>query len=104
MNRFVYRRNSAIVRLIDPIELEGMNEDTLIIVNRIRINSKLVECEIKEIGKQERSIMTKAIKAMKIREAKERKTVMGPAMTVGDIKKLFPNYSKLPRNSFAIIE
>ncbi len=104
MNRVIYGKATSVVRLIEPSELKVMQEDSIIIVNRIRVNSKLVEFEITNSGKQEILIITKAIKEMKRRETKGHRTVMGPAMRVGDVKKLFPEYEKLPRNSFALAD
>ena len=104
MNRIIYGRATSVVRLIEPSELKGMREDSLVIVNRIRVNSKLVQFEITNSGKQEIGIILNAIKEMKIRESKGRKMVMGPTMKVGDIKKLFPEYESLPKNSFALAD
>lgn len=104
MTRVIYGRTTSVVKLIDPSELKGMEEDSLVIVNRIRIYSKLVEFELKDTRTQEIVIITNAIKEMKARESKHRRTVMGPAMKVGDVKKIFPEYESLPKNSFAVAE
>lgn len=104
MNRVIYGRTTAVVKLINPSELKDMKEDSLVVVNRIRINSKLVEFEVKNTHKQEIVIIKKAIREMKAKEAKHRRVVMGPTMKVRDIKIVFPEYERLPKNSFALAE
>lgn len=103
MNSTVCQEISITVKFIDPLELQGMSEDDVVIVNRVRLNSKLVECEIKRVELSERNMIMRILREMKIREIKQRRTVMGPIMRVGDVKKLFPEYKTLPKNSFAIL-
>ena len=90
------------VRMINPSDIQTMDENQVVIVNRIRLNSKLVECEIRNMDSSSVVIITKAIKSMKEQESKSRRTVMGAKMRVGDVKKVFPEFTALPKNSFAL--
>lgn len=101
---YEYERTTSLLRFINPSDLRKMKDDSLVIVNRIRIYSKLVEFELKEARGQESVTIINALNEMNARESKHRSIAMGPTMRVGDIKKLFPEYERLPKNSFAVIE
>ena len=90
------------VRLIDPSELPKMDKDDVIVVNRIRLNSKLVEYEIQNIKPSEAIIIRQAIRLIKQREINTKNAVMGVEMKVGDVLKIFPEFKSLPKNSFAV--
>lgn len=90
------------VKLIDPSELPRMDKDDIIVVNRIRLNSKLVEYEIQNIKPSEAIIIRQAISLIKQREISAKNAVMGVEMRVGDVLKIFPEYKSLPKNSFAV--
>lgn len=90
------------VKLIDPSELPRMDKDDIIVVNRIRLNSKLVEYEIQNIKPSEAVIIRQAISLIKQREIRSKNAVMGVEMRVGDVLKIFPEYKSLPKNSFAV--
>lgn len=90
------------VNLIDPSTLPSLEKDCVIIVNRIRLNSKLVEWEIQQYDNTGEIIKVKsAIRQMKEKEKRTRCILMGAEMLVEDVMKIFPNYEKLPKNSFA---
>lgn len=92
------------MKKIPPVEISKMNNDDLILVNRIRINSKLVEFEIRNLSNCETTkIMRNAITEMKEKELRSKKPSMGVMMKVGDVKKIFDNIESLPGNSFAAI-
>lgn len=92
------------VKIVEPKELSHMDDNQIVVVNRVRLNSKLVEWEIKNIDKKETIIIRKAIKLMKEKERIKKCAAMGAEMQVKDIRVIFPNYESLPHNSFAIVE
>lgn len=104
MNKKIARGAVIKVRIINPPDIQDMDENEIIVVNRIRLNAKLVECEIRNNNSTNVAIITAAIKAMKEQEKKSKRTVMGPKMSVRDVKKIFPDYRFLPMNSFAFSE
>lgn len=87
------------VKTIDPITLSDRDDDEIVIVNRIRLNNKLVEFEVKAISSSSANIIRNAIKTMKKREISTRQIALGAEMTVADVKKVFPEYKSLPQNS-----
>ena len=90
------------VMLIKPEKLTRMDENDIVVVNRVRLNSKLVECSIKNINTDETSLIRKALQNMILQERQIRRTIMGAEMRVGDIIKIFPDYENFPQNSFAV--
>lgn len=104
MTKIISKGSVVEVRMINPADIQKMNENDYLIVNRIRLNSKIVECEIRKNNPSSVDIILKAIKSMKEQESRSRRTVMGAKMRVGDIKTIFPDFKGLPKNSFALVD
>ena len=93
------------LNLIDPNMLPSLEKNSVIIVNRIRLNSKLVEWEIQQYGNTGDVIKVKrAIRKMKEKEKRTRCILMGAEMIVEDVMEIFPDYRRLPKNSFAEVK
>lgn len=93
---------TIIVKMIEPSDLSKMKKEEKVIVNRVRLVSRLVEFEIKNSEDPETmAIIRKAMKEMKVKEEKNHRVLMGPEMTVGEVLKVFDDLSSLPKNTFA---
>lgn len=91
------------VRLVDPSKLQNMDENDIVIVNRVQLNTKIVEFEIRNVSSTEFVALKTAARNMKEKERKSRLPIIGAEMRVGDVIKVFPEYKSLPKNSFAIV-
>ena len=56
------------VKFIDPKTLDNMKDNEIVIVNRVQISSKIVECEIKNVSSENVTLLKHAFKDMKIKE------------------------------------
>lgn len=84
-----------------PSELSSLNDDEMVVVNRVRLNSKLLRLEMN--AKKNSEHITKLYEAINRMIKKERTIdlmVPGGEMAVGDIKIIFNDLSNMPRNSF----
>lgn len=91
------------VRLVDPSKLQSMDENEVIIVNRVQLNTKIVELEIRNASSTEFLVLKTAARNMKAKERRLKLPIIGAEMRVGDVIKVFPEYKTLPKNSFAVI-
>lgn len=99
MNKKNDHGENTIVKLIDPITLADRDAEEVVIVNRIRLNNKLVEFEIKDNHSSNIVIVKNAIKAMKKKEFGTKRIALGAEMKIADVLKVFPEYKTLPKNS-----
>lgn len=90
------------VHLVDPVSLQNMDENAIVIVNRVQLNTKLVEFEIRNISSMDVIALKEAAYRMKLTERKYRRHVLGAEMRVGDVIKIFPEYKTRSKNTFAI--
>ena len=101
MNKRVDGGNLVLEKL-SPKEVNKLKDDEVIIVNRVRINSRLVNLELQgEINPEILGIIRAAIDNIMSHEEKTKSVTYGAKMAVKDIKKVFPNIDKMPANSFA---
>ena len=90
------------VKLIDPKSLANMEDNEIVIVNRVQISSKIVECEIKNVNSENVILLKHAFKDMKMKEKESKNIVIGAKMQVKDIRVAFPEYKSLPIGSFVL--
>ena len=102
MNVSVKQGAVSSVQLVDPPNLQNMDENEIVIVNRVQLNSKLVELEIRDISSFHVIALIEATHRMRDTERKYKRHVLGAEMRVGDIIKIFPEYKTLPKNTFAL--
>lgn len=91
------------VRLVDPSKLQSMDENEIVIVNRVQLNSKIVEYEIRNVSSTECVVLKAAVRNMKQKERKLKLPIIGAEMRVGDVIRVFPEYKTLPKNTFAVV-
>lgn len=90
------------VKSIDPKSLANMDDNQIVIVNRVQISSKIVEYEIKNVNSDNVVLLKHAFKDMKIKEKESKNIVIGAKMQVKDIRIVFPEYKSLPIGSFVL--
>lgn len=101
---FKSTRSKAMIidgRKTERPDIRRMDENDIIVVNRIRLNTKLVEYEIKKMDVSTVRIISDAIRLSEKDSIKNNRYNAGVKMKVGDVKKVFPDYDNLPLNSFA---
>lgn len=91
------------LKFIDPLTIEQMQDDDIVIVNRIRLNALLVELRLQNKTTDYLELLS-IIRKMKQLERTTRRFQVGAEMRVGDIKRLFPALDVLPRSSFANVD
>jgi hypothetical protein len=93
------------IKYIPPKDILNFEENEIIIVDRVRINSKLVRLEFQGSEQKECiAILRKAINDMIIQEKIAKKTFVGAKMAVRDVKKVFSEVHTMPSNSFFTLE
>lgn len=92
------------VKIVEPSSLREMDRNAVIIVNRVRLNTKLVEFEIRNNKSSEAVVLKAVVRKMKDKETHLRRPAIGAEMSVGDIINVFPEYESLPKNTFALAE
>ena len=96
--------NNTMIKIL-PAEISTLSDDDIIVVNRVRLNSRLVRLEIEGNDNLESIIIIhRAIENMMIQQKTSKKILLGAKMAVGDIKKVFPDFARMPSNSFVRIE
>lgn len=92
---------SSLLEKISPADVISLNDDAEIVVNRVRINSRLVKLDMENNADEEILKIIRAAIENIMRHEKSRKCIAhGAKMSVGDVKKIFPNIEKMPHNSF----
>ncbi|MEX1378352.1 MAG: hypothetical protein AB1Z23_12880 [Eubacteriales bacterium] len=107
----VNNRNDYMIR-INPSDINDMDVETLVLVNKISINSQLAKLEREKSSQQQMEAIALICEAVfvdsspkEIQKYKSRTTrTKGAIMTVGSIIKCFPNLSSLPMATFAKID
>lgn len=93
---------SVVLEKITPMEVNRLSDDEIVLVNRVRLNSRLVNLGFQ--GNQNLEILgiiRAAIDNIMLHEEKTKSVTYGAKMAVGDVKKVFPNIDTMPTNSFA---
>lgn len=90
-------------RFINPVLLVTMKQDELILVNTVRLSSKLGEYEIKKSSSPDVDMIRVALRDAHGRKLKTRRPLMGAKMRIADVLRIFPEYKRLPKYSFAKI-
>lgn len=90
------------VKSIKPEELQNMDKNALVVVNRIRLNSKLVEYEIKNLNSTETIEIREVLNVVARNEQDTKCSSIRVKLPVSSILKVFPEYKTLPLNSFAL--
>lgn len=96
----------VIVRVL-PAEVETLHDDEIVIVNRELLNVQLVFDTMDDsTADRARAIqqMRMALNDMMEQERRQKGLVMGAAMSVKEVKQIFPQLKKMPNNSFARME
>jgi len=93
---------TMVLEKIMPTEVNKLKDDEEVLVNRVRINSRLVNLEFQGGATPEMlSIIRAAIDNIMLHEEKTKSVTYGAKMAVRDVKKVFPNIDNMPANSFA---
>jgi|GEM_PF-3630192 len=99
-------RNDVLIdrkRFINPALLATMKQDELILVNIVRLSSKLGEYEIKKSSSPDVDVIRVALRNANGCKHRTRRPLMGAKMLVADVLRIFPEYRRLPKHSFAKI-
>lgn len=96
---------SFVAKRILPSEINSLEENEIIIVNRARVNSRIIKIEHNfnrsDSLIESYKILNVALNEMLLQEKKHRKTLFGAPMKVKDVKKVFPDILSMPINSFS---
>jgi len=90
-------------RFINPALLATMEQEELILVNTVRLSSKLGEYEVKKSSSPDVDVIRMALRNAHWSKHKTRRSLMGARMRVADVLRIFPEYKELPKYSFAKI-
>lgn len=100
------KSNERLVKVL-PADISKLHDGDTLIVNRVSLNSRLVILQLQNSGNHnqgEIQIIRNALGEMLVEEEKRKCVMPGATMVVKDIKKIFPDMNKIPRNSFAQIK
>lgn len=101
MKRDILGGNNYLLERIKPTEVAKLRDDDKIVVNRVRINNRLISLELNSNANEESiKIIRSAIENMMKQEKRSKCVVHGATMAVRDVKKVFPNIESMPQNSF----
>ena len=99
---------AIILKGIKYADIHSMNKNKTIVVSRVILNSRLVECELKAPTNYEEasSIIRKAIVKMSNQEDEEKQTLWGVRMKVSDVVKVFGEFNPIKdaRKTFFALE
>lgn len=91
------------MKILRSDEVNKMQDSEEVYVNRIAINSRLVELNLQESTNGEaKKILNEAIRSIKLREKGKRTVVWGAKMSIRDIRSAFGGIENMPATSFAI--
>lgn len=86
-----------------PSEVENLQDDDIIIVNRAQVNAQLAFMSMdtnNKHAKENIQILKCAINNMLEQEKNQRSMAVGAKMTVSQVKQTFSKIEKMPQNSF----
>ena len=91
------------MKILKPDEVNKMQDGEEVYVNRIAINSRIVELNLQENANDEaKKILNHAARNIKMREKSKRTVVWGAKMKIGDIRRAFGTIAQMRATSFAI--
>lgn len=89
-------------------QITNLSEETLILVNRIKINTMLTEVALSKtkITKAQLKILEQASKQIKLQEKKKRCAVSGAQLSAGDVLRLFKENENedFAHNTFLLVK
>lgn len=90
-------------KTILPTEINDLDDNVIVIVNRTRLNSRLAGLIYQDDDIECKAIIHVAVKKMINEEKENNRISIGPKMKVSEVKKIFPELENMPKNSFALI-
>ena len=91
------------MKILRPNEVNKLQDCEEVYINRITINSRIVELSLQENANDEaKKILYHTVRDIKMREKGKRTVVWGAKMTVGDIRRAFGTIEQMRAISFAI--
>ena len=94
----------VVLKTILPTEIEKLEENKIIAVNRIYANKRLMEIRVSpNPDLQAAKIITCALKEARSRERRRTGSVANITMTVGELKRAFNPVKELPSNSLKLV-
>lgn len=89
--------------IVAPSEVVKMNNSEVLNVNRIIVNARLVELRLTHSNSEGKEILLRALKSEE-KDVNGSKKFNDVKMKVGDIKRVWPNIEKLPKNTFKVLK
>ena len=89
--------------IVAPSEVVKMNDSEVLNVNRIIVNARLVELRLTHSNSEGKEILLKSLKSEE-KDVNGSKKFTDVKMKVGDIKRVWPNIEKLPKNTFKVLK
>lgn len=89
--------------IVAPSEVVKMNDSEILNVNRIIVNARLVELRLTHSNSEGKEILLRALKSEE-KDVNVSKKFTDVKMKVGDIKQVWPNIEKLPKNTFKVLK
>ena len=89
--------------IVAPSEVVKMNDSEFLNVNRIIVNARLVELRLTHSNSEGKEILLRALKSEE-KDVNGSKKFTDVKMNVGDIKRVWPNIEKLPKNTFKVLK
>ena len=89
--------------IVAPSEVVKMNDSEILNVNRIIVNARLVELRLTHSNYEGKEILLRALKSEE-KDVNVSKKFTDVKMKVGDIKQVWPNIEKLPKNTFKVLK
>lgn len=99
-------KGNRLLKSIRLHEIAELDDEQLIVVNRIKINSMLNSIALSEIevSEEQLKILEKASNKIKIQEKQRKCGIRGVEIKVSDVLKLFKDNDNIPLSTFAIIK
>lgn len=89
--------------IVAPSKVVKMNDSEILNVNRIIVNARLVELRLTHSNSEGKEILLRALKSEE-KDVNVSKKFTDVKMKVGDIKRVWPNIEKLPKNTFKVLK
>lgn len=89
--------------IVAPSEVVKMNDSEILNVNRIIVNARLVELRLTHSNSEGKKILLRALKSEE-KDVNVSKKFTDVKMKVGDIKQVWSNIEKLPKNTFKVLK
>lgn len=97
--------NGTFIVVVPATDIKKMNPESSVLVNRVRINSKVMEYQKSGVTDCEvEKLLVNAMKNIGKQESQQSKTSIGVKMKIKDVLKLFAEPEKMHDNSFFLLE